>query len=289
MLLSLTPVLNDARAKGYGVAAFNFVDYASLRAMVLAADALKAPVIAQVSVKTVKLWGHAAIASWAKQLASEFPKTPFVLHVDHCSDLTFLKKCVEAGWTSVMYDGSALAFEENLKNTQDVLALATPKGVGVEAELGTIGGVEDDLHVKEGDARLADPVKAIEFCQRAKVAVFAPAIGTAHGVYKGEPKIAWDRLEAIAKGTGIPMALHGGTGLSDEVFLRCIKLGCVKLNISTLIKYAFIDGFVDHHKANPSEYEPVKVLTAQIAVMQTQMRRYIALFGGENKAEGIKA
>ncbi len=288
MLIPLSPILTDARAKGYGVAAFNFVDYAFLRAVVLAADAMRAPVIAQVSVKTVKLWGHAAVASWAKQLAAEFPRTPFVLHVDHCADLPFLKKCLDAGWTSVMYDGSALPFEENLKNTLEVLALADAKGAGVEAELGTIGGVEDDLSVDEGDAHLADPVKALEFCARARVSVFAPAIGTAHGVYKGEPKIAWDRLEKIAQGTDLPLALHGGTGLSDEVFHRCIRLGCAKVNISTSLKYAFIDGFVDYHQAHPGEYEPVKVLTAQLARMQAEMRRYIALFGSEGRAEGIR-
>lgn len=287
-LVPMSRLLTHAKANRYGIAAFNFVDYASLLATVKAAEELKAPVITQVSVKTVKLWGHRPIVAWARAIAAE-TTVPFALHVDHCSDLKFVQQCIDAGWTSVMYDGSVLPFEDNLANTLKVVAMAQSKGISVEAELGTIGGVEDDLHVNDDQARLADPDKAIEFCRRVKLDCFAPAVGTAHGIYKGEPKIAYDRLEKIIAATGVPGALHGGTGLADEVFLRCIALGCAKLNISTLIKYAFIDGFCDYHQANPEDYEPVKVITAQLARMQAEMKKYIQLFGASGKATAIGA
>ena len=115
----------------------------------------------------------------------------------------------------------------------------------------------------EEDAHLADPEKVFQFLENVPVDCFAPAIGTAHGVYKGEPKIAFDRIKIIGEGTSTPLALHGGTGLADEVFTECIALGCSKVNISTQLKYAFIDGFVDYHSANPKKYDPLKVLEAQ--------------------------
>jgi len=150
--------------------------------------------------------------------------------------------------------------------------------------MGAIVGVEDDIHVKEQDAHLADPDEAERFCSEVSLDCFAPAIGTAHGVYAGEPNIAFDRIEAIAGRTGLPLALHGGTGLSDEVFKRCIALGCAKVNISTQLKYAHIDGFVDYNAAHCTEYNPLKVLGAQYDVLKAGITRNIELFGSAGKA-----
>ena len=145
-------------------------------------------------------------------------------------------------------------------------------------------GVEDDIHVKEQDAHLADPEQAIRFCEIVKPDCFAPAIGTAHGVYKGEPKIAYDLLEEIASKTPVPLALHGGTGLADEVFKKCISLGCAKVNISTQLKYAFINGFVDYHNAHNTEYNPLKVIAAQFDALKLGIIENIKLFGSDGKA-----
>jgi fructose-bisphosphate aldolase, class II len=285
-LLSMKPMLAAARRGGYGIGAFNIVDYNSARAVVRAAEELGAPVIIQTSVKTVKFWGAPTIATWLRELAAT-SSAPVALHLDHCAKLDTLARCVAAGWTSVMIDASDRPFEENLALTRRVLEITEPAGIGVEAELGAIGGVEDDKHVAEAEAHLVDPEKAMAFCEL-PLAVFAPAIGTAHGYYKSAPKIAFDRLETLFRRTPMPFALHGGTGLSDEVFQRCIKLGCAKVNISTQLKHSFIDGFVEYHLAK-HEYEPLKPLGAQFDRMKQEVMEKIRQFGGEGRAGDFKS
>lgn len=282
-LVSMKPMLVSARQEGYAVGAFNVVDYASMKAAVRAAEEFDAPVIVQTSVKTVIYWSYETLTGWMRELAGRSP-IPVALHVDHCKDLDVIRGCIEAGWTSVMIDASALSFEDNLDRSRRVVEMALPAGVGVEAELGEIGGVEEDRIVDEGDAHLADPQKARAFCEQLDLAAFAPAIGTAHGIYRGEPKIAFDRLEAICRHTETPLALHGGTGLPDDIIQRCIKLGCAKINISTQIKYAFIDGFVDYHRDHPRDYEPLKILDAQFQRIKSLIAEKIQQFGGAGKA-----
>lgn len=280
---SMTAMLQKARDGKYGVGAFNILDYSSFKAVVETANELNAPVIAQTSVKTVKLWGYDAIASWYKELA-DHAAVPVALHVDHCTDIEVIKNCIKAGWSSVMIDASAKPFDENLELSRKVVELAIAANVSVEAELGEIGGVEDDLIVAEEDANLADVAKAKLFCEELDLAVFAPAIGTAHGVYKGEPKIAFDRIEDIASTTGVPLALHGGTGLSEGVFRRCISLGCAKVNISTQLKHTYINSFTDFKSEHPELFEPVKFIDYQISRLKADVRENIILFGGEGKA-----
>jgi len=286
-LISMEPVLRAAQKGRYAVGAFNIVDYNSTLAVVRAAEELDAPVILQTSVKTVVYWGHDAILSWVAQIAGESP-VPVVLHLDHCKEPEFCRECIDAGWTSVMIDASARPFEENLAMTRQVVEWADPAGVSVEAELGKIMGVEEDVAVREDQANLADPDKAEEFCRGLHLAAFAPAIGTAHGLYKGEPKIAFDLLEDIVARTGLPIALHGGTGLSDEVFRNCIALGCAKVNISTQLKYAFIDGFADYH-AEHQEYNPLKVIAAQYERVKAEMAENMKLFGSAGHASDVGA
>ncbi|MFC1462125.1 ketose-bisphosphate aldolase [Verrucomicrobiota bacterium] len=281
--VTIREVLGKARDGGYAVGAFNILDYGSMRAVVESAEELNAPVIIQTSVRTMDFWGFEPVAGWYRQLAGNSP-VPAVLHLDHCKDLETIKKCIDAGWTSVMIDASSKPFEENMEMTRQTIEMATPAGVTVEAELGEIGGVEDDISVADEDAHLADPDKAAAFCMELEIDVFAPAIGTAHGVYKGEPKLAFDRLEDIARRTGLPIALHGGTGLSDEVFRKCISLGCAKVNISTMLKYSCINGFMEHGKFHKDDYNPINYLNAQLEHMKEGIRKKIVLFGGEGKA-----
>lgn len=283
-LESIKPMLAAAREGHYAVAAFNPVDYASLRAAVEAAEAERAPVIVQTSAKTVRYYGHDAIAQWARLLGGK-ASVPVALHLDHGKDPGMIERCIQTGWTSVMIDASDKPFEENLALTERVLTLATARGVGVEAELGEIGGVEEDLAVDEADAHLADPAKAEVFCRRLPdLAVFAPACGTAHGYYRSEPKVAFDLLADIARRTGVPLALHGGTGLSDETIRRCIASGCAKVNISTHLKHVFIDGFCEYHRSHPDDHEPLNVLRAQREAMVSLLREKIRLCGGSGKA-----
>jgi ketose-bisphosphate aldolase len=281
-LENMRAMLAKAAAGRYGVGAFNILDYNSAKAVVQTAEELAAPVILQTSAKTVTFWGCRTLVGWVADLAGR-AKAPVALHLDHCKDLSLIRECIETGWTSVMIDASAKPFEENLSLTRQVVEMARPKDVTVEAELGAIVGVEDDIHVKEQDSHLADPRQALEFCTRVRLDCFAPAIGTAHGIYKGEPKIAYHVLEEVATSTGVPIALHGGTGLSDGVFRRCIALGCAKVNISTQIKYAFIDGFVGYHNAHNTQYDPLKVLQAQFDEMKKAIVGNIKLFGSAGK------
>lgn len=279
-MVNMSAVLPRARREHWAVGAFNIVDYASMRAVIEVAQELRSPVIVQTSVKTVQFWGYRALVSWFRELAGA-ATVPIVLHLDHCKEMDVIRRCVEEGWTSVMIDASTKPFDENVRLTREVVSVARPRSVSVEAELGQIGGVEEDI---TGEAYLADVGKAVEFCKLVAVDLFAPAIGTAHGYYKGEPKIAFDRLERIAKETGVPIALHGGTGLSDEVFRRCMALGCAKINISTMLKHTYIDSFLEHRQSHPDDYEPLKYLGAQLDKLRKDVKPLLELFGSSGKA-----
>lgn len=281
-LTSMKKMLTKAREGGYAVGAFNILDYNSMKAVIHAARDAASPVIIQTSVKTVLFWGYSSIVFWARELAGN-TQVPVALHLDHCRDLGVIRECVESGWTSVMIDASTLPFQENLEMTAETIAMAHPAGVSVEAELGSIVGTEDDIHVREQDSHLADFDQAVEFCRKLDLDCFAPAVGTAHGVYKGEPKVSFELIDRIASATGLPLALHGGTGLSPEVFRRCISLGCAKVNISTQLKYAHIDGFVNYHLEH-QEYNPLKPLEAQYSALKAAVLENIRIFGSEGKA-----
>lgn len=279
-------MLAVARRDGWAAAAFNPVDYGSMKAIIAAATTLDAPVILQTSAKTVKFYGYEPIVSWARQLASAAP-VPVALHLDHGKDPKMIARCIESGWTSVMIDASDKPYQENLALTKEIVALAHARGVGVEAELGEIGGVEEEIVVADGKERTADVEQSLAFCREVDLAVFAPAIGTAHGYYKHEPTIAWEVLEAISKQTPTPLALHGGTGLTDEIIQRCIRLGCAKINISTNLKHVFIDSFVNYHRDHAEEYEPLKPLAAQATAVTALATEKILQFGGSGKAASV--
>ena len=288
-LISMRPMLKRARAERYAIAAFNVIDYNSARAIVDGAAEMQAPIIVQASVKTVKHWGYKPVASWVRLLA-ETVDVPVALHLDHCTDLEVIKRCIDAGWTSVMFDGSALPFAENLSKTLQVYELTEKAGIGLEAEMGAIGGVEDDKIVKEGMAALANYDECIAFCKELpNLAVFAPAIGTAHGFYKGEPKIAYDLLDRVAAKTGVPIALHGGTGLSQQQFDRCIAGGCAKVNISTMHKHCFIQGFIEVRQQNPKQSEPLPFIAHQYEAMKKDVKDMVRAFGSAGRAAHARA
>ncbi len=282
-LVTMTKMLMKAREGNYAVGAFNILDYNSMKVVVETAQELQSPVIVQTSEKTVRFWGFNPIISWIRELTQN-NTIPVAIHLDHCKDLSFIQSCIDAGWSSVMIDASSKPFEENLTLSQRVVEMARPHGISVEAELGEIGGIEDDISIDQEDAHLADTKKAKIFLEKVKVDCFAPAIGTAHGIYKGVPKIAYERLEEISQLSDTPLALHGGTGLSEEVFKKCIALGCAKINISTQLKYAFIDGFLSYHQSNPTEYNPLAVLQAQYNALKQAVTENILLFGSNQKA-----
>lgn len=282
-LVNLKPVLREAMEQGYAVAAFNLVDFGTTKAMVKAAEGLNAPVICQTSTKTIQYWSHKEIVSWVRTVAEDSP-VPVVLHLDHCKDIAMIEACAKAGWTSIMIDASELPFEENLELSKRVRDIADKYGVGMEAELGQIMGVEDDMHVAEADSVLTDPEDAKRFCDALDLSAFACAVGTAHGFYHGDPVVDFDRIQRINELTRTPMALHGGTGLSDETFAKAIARGSAKINISTNLKHVFVESFVKYHEAKPKDFEPLRLIDAQYNACKDMFAGFIEKFGGKDRA-----
>ena len=287
-LVNMKPLLRDAMDNGYAVAAFNLVDYGTTKAMVQAAEELNAPVICQTSTKTIQYWSHREIVSWVRTVAEDSP-VPVVLHLDHCKDLAMIEACARAGWTSIMIDASEMPFDENLAESLKVREIAEKYGVGMEAELGQIMGVEDDMVVDESDSILTDPEDARKFCDALDLSAFACAVGTAHGFYHGEPNVDFDRIERINALTRTPMALHGGTGLSDETFAKAIARGSAKINISTNLKHVFVESFVKYHEDKPKDYEPLRLIDAQYQACKAMFGGFIEKFGGKDMAPSFLA
>lgn len=287
-LVNMKPLLRHAMDNGYAVAAFNLVDYNTTKGMVAAAESLDAPIICQTSTKTIQYYSHKEIVSWVRTVAEDSP-VPVVLHLDHCKDLEMIEECAKAGWTSIMIDASEFPFEKNLEMSKRVRDIAEKYGVGMEAELGQIMGVEDDMVVAAEDSVLTDPEDARIFCDALDLSAFACAVGTAHGYYKGEPNVDFPRIEAINQATRTPMALHGGTGLSDETFAKAIALGTAKINISTNLKHVFVESFVKYHRENPDDFEPLRVIDAQYNACRDMFAGFIEKFGGKGRAQTFLA
>lgn len=281
--VSMHEMLADARRRKYAVGAFNITDLATLTAVIDAADELSAPVIVQTSASsTVKLYGPALCLAMVKAEAQR-TKVPVAIHLDHCTDPALVRACIDAGYTSVMIDSSSLPFEDNLATTKAIVDYAKPKGVSVEGELGGIPGVEDDIFLADSAAFLADYDQALAFCERTDVDAFAAAVGTAHGLYKGEPKLAFELFGRIATAVKPPMVVHGGTGLSEEVFHRFIDLGATKINVSTQLKYSLIDGTKGYLAESP-KYDPIKLVKAQRAAIKKPVAEFIKIFRSDGKA-----
>lgn len=272
-LVSSTHLLEAARAQGYGIGAFNVHTLEMLQAVVEAAEETQSPLILQSTVGTVKHLGADYIAA-AAQTAAARVKVPIALHLDHCTDFNTIIQCIRAGYTSVMIDASMHPFDENVRQTRRVVEIAKAVGVNVEAELGKVGGVEDDIVVAEHEALMADPDECVRFVELTGVPTLAPAIGTAHGIYKGEPKIDFDRIERIANKVPVPLVLHGGSGIPEEQVKRCISLGMAKMNIATEIRIIFSDAIKKVFAEHPSENDPRKYMVpAKQAVKEAAMEK----------------
>lgn len=282
-LVSSTPMLLQARQHGYAVVAFNVHTIEMMQAVVDAAEELDAPLILQTTVGTVKHLGMDYIAAAAKVAAAR-ASVPIALHLDHCQDFNLIAQCIRAGYTSVMIDASMHPFEENVERTKKVVSLASALGVNVEAELGKVGGVEDDIVVDEADALLADPAECQRFVELTGVSTLAPAIGTAHGIYKGEPNIDFGRIEEIASRVETPLVLHGGSGIPAAQVQRCVSLGMAKMNVATELKNAFSESIRQSFLDAPTELDPrTYMVPAKKAVKELAMEK-IRLCGAAGKA-----
>jgi len=280
-LQSMKFFLKKAMASKYAIGAFNSVDENTTCAIIQASQEMHSPVIVQTSMKTVTYYGAKVIASWVHALAAEV-SVPVAFHLDHCREIDMLRECVDAGWTDVMFDGSNLPFNENIEKTHKAATIAHMQGVNIEGELGAIMGVEDGIKVDE--SCLTDPTRAEQFVRETEIDFFAPAIGTAHGVYWREPHISFSLLSEIAGRIHVPIVIHGGTGLSEELFKRCIKSGGVKINISTQLKHTFRNAYENYFHNNPEDYEPLKAIKTVYEEIKIVIKNYITIFGSNNKA-----
>jgi len=264
------------------VGAFNVVNDLTLRAVLAAAAQTRSPVIVQVSVKTVKQMGARLIQLMFGEMARGLP-VPATLHLDHCPDREIIGECIRAGWNSVLYDASQLGYEDNLAQTREVVAQAGSHGVAVEGELEAVKGVEDGLGSEE-EAPVVPLEQAVAFMRATGIDSFAPAIGTAHGVYRRAPKINFERVSEIVAALPLPLVVHGGTGLSDTVIRELIRRGAVKINLSTQLKITFTNSLRMGLKEHPGEHEPLKLLGRVEEDVQAMAADFMRMIGSEGRA-----
>jgi ketose-bisphosphate aldolase len=267
-IVNAKEIMLEAAENHYAVGAFNITSLVQMEAVVEAAIENRAPVIIQTSVKPSKFYGKEVLVAIYRTLAETAP-VPVCLHLDHCTDVEYCKQCADAGYTNIMIDASKQLFEDNIRQTKDVVDYAHARGeISVEGEVGTVSGVEDQLIVAEDEAQLCSPEQAVEFVERTGVDIFAPAIGTAHGVYKTKnPKVDFERLGKInqifnGNGVKVPLVVHGGTGLPPEYISRLLEMGGAKFNVSTELKYTLINATFDYINDHRDEYDPGKIDSA---------------------------
>lgn len=282
-LVSVAELLQEAQKGHYAVGAFNCNNMEIVQAIVAAAEAEKAPVIIQASQGAIKYAGIEYIAAMTR-LAAEKARVPIALHLDHGTSFTQVMQCVRNSFTSVMIDGSKLPLDENITLTNKVIEAVRPLGVSVEGELGKIGGTEDDITVSEREALFTDPEEAERFVKETQVDALAVAIGTAHGQYKGVPKLDFERLKEITKRVATPIVLHGSSGVPDDAIREAISLGVCKVNIDTNIREAFTNAARQALEKNPQEIDPRKILGPAREAATEIIREKIRIFGSSGKA-----
>jgi len=289
-IVSAKEMMFEAAEGKYAVGAFNITNIIQMEAVVETAVEKKAPLIIQVSVTPSKFLGPKVLAAVYRTLAESAP-IPICLHLDHSPSVDFCKECADAGYTNLMIDASKQEYEENIRQTREVVEYCHSLGdLSVEGELGTVSGVEDQVKVAEDEAQLCSPKQAVDFVERTGVDIFAPAIGTAHGVYKTKnPKVDFARMgeiNQILNGNGIktPLVVHGGTGLSREYAIKLVEMGGAKFNVSTELKHSMLDAVYAYISEHRDEYNPGKVDIAIKAAIRGTVGRWIDILGSANKA-----
>lgn len=281
-LVTTKELLLKAQRENYAVGAFNVENMEMVQAVLSAAEELQAPVIMQTTPSTVKYAGLDLYYANVKA-AAEKASVPVAIHLDHGSSFELAMQALRVGYTSIMIDGSHSVFEENIAVTKRVVDACAPSDVPVEAELGKVGGKEDDLD--GGDGGYTDPMEAKEFVERTGVSSLAVAIGTAHGVYKGEPKLDLDRLSEIRKVVDIPLVLHGASGLSDEAVQESIRRGICKVNFATELRIAYTKGVKSTFEENPDVIDPKKYGAAGRENVKQLVMNRMKVCGAEGKAK----
>jgi len=282
-LVSMTELMQQAKREKFAVGQFNMNNLEFAKAIMEAAEEENSPFIYGVSEGAIKYMGLDYVVAIARA-AAEKSKIPVVLHLDHGSSFEVAMQCIKAGFTSVMFDGSHYPLEENIRLTREVVNAAHAMGISVEGELGTIGGTEDDLSVAEEDAKLAKPEEAIRFFEETKVDALAIAVGTAHGMYKGEVRIRYHIIEEVSSKVPVPIVLHGGSGVPDEAIRKSIELGVGKINVNTENQVAMTNAIKEVFAKKPDVYDPRKYLGPAKDAMKEVVKSKMRLFGSSGKA-----
>ena len=306
MLVNLNKILPKARKQGYAVGAFNTSNLEITQAIISAAEALKAPVIVATSEKAIRYAGIENISEMVIGMAKR-TKIPVVLHLDHGKSYELCKECIKHGYTSVMIDASHLPYKENVKLTGKVVRMAHTEGVTVEAEIGRLAGIEDDLAVKEKDALYTNPDEAKRFADETECDALAVAVGTSHGAYKfkGKPKLRIDILKQIADLISIPLVLHGASGVKtkwinrvnksggtlthargvpDDLIRQAVKRGISKINTDTDLRIAFTAGVREYLVNNAADFDPRKIVGLARTFISEVVKERIKVFGSGRRA-----
>ncbi len=283
-VVSLKEIVDPALQQRYGVPAINIFNDISLAGVLQAAVEERSPLIVQTSVKTVRSVGSRVLhAMWTSMTAGI--EVPVSLHLDHCPDRAVIIECLEVGWNSVLFDASQLPVEENQRQTVEVVAEARRYGAQVEGEIESITGVEDGIGSDAESARQTLDV-SVRFITETGVDVFAPAIGNAHGVYRSTPTLDAQRVSDVVEATGVPCALHGGSGLTDEQFRDLIARGCAKVNISTALKRQFMQSSLSFLRdaEQRDKWDPPSLFAAVQADTVAMTAQLMRTFGSAGKA-----
>jgi len=283
-------LLFEATDGKYAIGAFNVTNIIQMEAVVEAHIDHKAPLIIQTNVTPSRFLGKEVVVAVFRAVANTAP-IPIALNLDHCQDVEYCKTCADAGYTNIMIDASREDFEDNIRQTKEVVDYCHQLGTAsTEGELGTVSGREDLFHIAEEEVALCNPEEAVEFIERTGVDLLAPAIGTVHGVYKtATPKVDFERFEKIFQmingpRTRVPLVVHGGSGLSQEYVHRLINLGASKFNVSTDLKHTLIDTTYNYIFQHREEYDPGKVDAVAKDAIREKVGYWINLLGSAGKA-----
>jgi fructose-bisphosphate aldolase class II len=275
-------IVAAAKRGGYAVPAINIVNDLTMEAVLDAAQEARSPMIVQTSVKTVRSIGLDVLKAMWDAMTNRIV-VPVALHLDHCPDRSVISDCLAAGWNSVLFDAHELPVEENTRQSIEVVAEACRYGADVEGEIEGIRGVEDGIGSdEEGPIQTLDV--AVRFIEATGVDIFAPAIGNAHGMYQAKPTLDHQRISDLVEATGIPMALHGGTGLSAEQFNDLIGRGCAKVNVSTGLKIAYMEANRRFLTDHPDAANPPKLFAYVREAVMAMTTEHIESFGAAGAA-----
>ncbi|MDU5110318.1 MAG: tagatose bisphosphate family class II aldolase [Clostridium sp.] len=282
-IVSTREMLNKAQREGYAVPAFNIHNLETLQVVVETAAELKSPVILAGTPSTVNYAGGEFIVSMADAAAGKYD-IPIAIHLDHYEEVNEIEEFIKLGFRSAMIDASHKAYEDNIATVKQVVEFAHKYDTTVEAELGRLGGQEDDLIVDEKDTKYTNPKQAKEFVEKTGIDSLAVAIGTAHGLYKGEAKLDFDRLKEIRDMVDVPLVLHGASDIPDELVKKAISLGICKVNVATDLKIPFSDAVKKYFIENPTANDPRKYMQPGKDAMKKIVAHKIMVCGSNGKA-----